>query len=116
MIIRYRIITDGYETYHRLPDNIIVVGCLAHLRQKFCEGLKILPKEKQKDSQLLKGVEYCDELFGYEREFALLTPKERFERRQFLSKPLFNEFYSWMEGLSVLPKSMLGRAVRYARE
>ena len=108
--------TDGYEAYHRLPDNIIVVGCLAHLRRKFCEGLKILPKEKQKESQLLKGVEYCDELFRYEREFALLTPKERFERRQFLSKPLFNEFYSWMEGLCVLPKSMLGRAIRYARE
>ncbi len=108
--------TDGYEAYHRLPDNIIVVGCLAHLRRKFCEGLKILPKEKQKDSQLLKGVEYCDELFRYEQEFALLTPKERFERRQYLSKPLFDEFYSWMEGLCVLPKSMLGRAIRYARE
>ena len=64
----------------------------------------------------MKGVEYCDELFRYEREFALLTPKERFERRQFLSKPLFDEFYSWMEGLCVLPKSMLGRAIRYARE
>ena len=108
--------TDGYETYHKLPDNIIVVGCLAHLRRKFCEGLKILPKEKQKDSQLLKGIEYCDKLFRYEQEFALLTPKERFERRQFLSEPLFNEFCSWMEGLSVLPKSMLGRAIRYARE
>ena len=107
--------TDGYEAYHRLPDNITVVGCLAHLRRKFFEGLKILPKEKWKDSSLFTGVEYCDRLFRYEREFALLTPKERLEKRQRFSKPLFDEFYNWMEGLSALPNSMLGKALHYAR-
>jgi transposase len=106
--------TDGYEAYHRLPDNITVVGCLAHLRRKFFEGLKILPKEKWKDSSLFTGVEYCDRLFRYEREFALLTPKERLEKRQRFSKPLFDEFYNWMEGLSALPSSMLGKALHYA--
>ncbi len=106
---------DGYEAYHKLPGNITVVGCLAHLRRKFFDGLKILPKEKKKDSHLLKGVEYCDRLFRYEREFALLTPKERLEKRQCLSKPLFDEFYNWMEGLGALPSSMLGKAVSYAR-
>jgi transposase len=107
--------TDGYEAYHRLPDNIKVVGCLAHLRRKFFDGLKILPKEKQKDSDLLKGVEYCDRLFRYEREYASLTPEERLDKRQSLSIPLFNEFYNWMEGLGALPGSMLGKAVSYAR-
>ena len=27
--------TDGYPSYHSLPDNIRVVGCWAHLRRKF---------------------------------------------------------------------------------
>ena len=27
--------TDGYEVYHKLPENITVVGCWAHLRRKF---------------------------------------------------------------------------------
>ena len=107
--------TDGYEAYHKLPDNITVVGCLAHLRRKFFDGLKILPKEKKKDSSLSKGVEYCDKLFRYEREFALLPPKERLDRRQRLSKPLFDEFYDWMEGVGALPSSILGKAVYYAR-
>jgi transposase len=108
--------SDGYDAYHKLPDNIIIVGCLAHLRRKFFEGLKILPKEKQKGSLLSKGVEYCDKLFRYEREFAMLAPKERYEMRQRLSKPLFEEYYRWMEGLNVLPKSMLGKAIQYGRE
>jgi len=107
--------TDGYEAYHRLPDNIKVVGCLAHLRRKFFDGLKILPKEKKKDSSLLKGVEYCDRLFRYEKEFALLIPKERLEKRQCLSKPIFDEFYNWMGNLGALPGSILGKAVYYAR-
>jgi len=107
---------DGYEAYHKLPDNIVVVGCLAHLRRKFFDGLKILPKDKQKDSHLFKGVEYCDKLFHYEREFAWLSFKERLGKRQQFSKPLFDEFYNWMEGLSALPSSMLGQAVSYARK
>lgn len=106
---------DGYEGYHKLPENITIVGCLAHLRRKFFDGLKILPEEKKKDSLLSKGVEYCDRLFRYEREFALLEPDERLDRRQQRSKPLFEEFYNWMEGLNVLPGSTLGKAVHYAR-
>jgi len=108
--------TDGYEAYHKLRDNIVVVGCLAHVRRKFFDGLKILPKEKQKDSHLLKGVEYCNRLFSYEREFASLTAEERLEKRRQYSKPLFDEFYNWMGGLSALPGSMLGQAVSYARK
>lgn len=30
--------TDGYEAYHKLSDNIIVVGCLDHLRRKLKTG------------------------------------------------------------------------------
>ncbi len=38
--------TDGYAGYHNLPENITVVGCWAHLRRKFDEAMKSLPKGK----------------------------------------------------------------------
>jgi len=44
-----------------------------------------------------------------------LTPEERLDNRQRISKALFDEFYNWMEGLGALPSSMLGKAVSYAR-
>lgn len=35
---------DGYQGYHKLPENIRVVGCWAHARRKFDEALQTLPK------------------------------------------------------------------------
>lgn len=107
--------TDGYSGYHKLSGNIIVVGCLAHLRRKFFDALKILPKDKQPKSNAATGVAYCDELFRLERQFALLSSDSRFEERNRLSKPLINEFYIWIESLAVLPNTLLGKAVNYAQ-
>ena len=36
---------DGYQGYHRLPENIRVVGCWAHARRKFDEALNTLPPD-----------------------------------------------------------------------
>ena len=79
--------TDGYSGYHKLSGNIIIVGCLAHLRRKFFDALKILPKDKQPKSNAATGVAYCDELFRLERQFASLSSDSRFEERDRLSKP-----------------------------
>lgn len=107
---------DGYDAYHKLPeDRITVVGCLAHLRRKLFEALKILPKDKQPHSNASKGVDYCDMLFHLERQFALLTPEKRLAERERLSKPLMDEFFTWIESLAVLPKTLLGKAVHYAK-
>ena len=35
---------DGYQGYHKLPENIRVVGCWAHARRKFDEALQTPPK------------------------------------------------------------------------
>ena len=37
---------DGYQGYHRLPENIQVVGCWAHTRRKFDEALTAVPKQR----------------------------------------------------------------------
>ena len=107
--------TDGYSGYHKLSGNIIIVGCLAHLRRKFFDALKILPKDKQPKSNAATRVAYCDELFRLERQFASLSSDSRFEERDRLSKPLINEFYTWIESLAALPNTLLGKAINYAQ-
>jgi len=106
---------DGYDGYHKLPENITVVGCWAHLRRKLFDALKTLPKDKQPDSNAAKGVAYCDRLFHFEKQFALLTPEKRLKERERLSKPLMDEFFNWMEHLNALPNTLLGKAAHYAQ-
>jgi transposase len=105
---------DGYDGYHKLPAEITVVGCWAHLRRKFDEMLQTLPKDKRGLSDAAKGVAYCDKLFHLEKQFALLSPEERLKERERLSKPLVEEFYTWVGSLHVLPKTLMGKAVYYA--
>ena len=106
---------DGYDGYHKLPENITVVGCWAHMRRKFTDALKPVPKDKWTETDAGKGLAYCDKLFYLEKQFVLLTSEERLNERERLSKPLVDEFYAWIESLEELPKSLLGQAQFYAQ-
>ena len=106
---------DGYDGYHDLSGNIKVVGCFGHARRKFDEAVKGLPKEDQADSMAMAGKRFCDKLFLLEREFTGLTAEERFQKRQEISKPVFDEFYRWLNGVKPPPKTGLNTAVVYAQ-
>ena len=106
--------TDGYDGYHALGDEIVIVGCWAHLRRKFDEVLKTIPEKDREGSQTMRGKRFCDQLFALERDFADLPPQERFTKRQELSRPLADDFYGWALALGPLPKSALGAAIHYA--
>ena len=106
---------DGYDGYHRLPESITVVGCLAHLRRKFDEALKALPEAAREDSLALAGKRYCDRLFELERRFADLSPRQRYEKRMETSKPLMEAFFSWADSCGAVPKSPVGKAVHYTQ-
>jgi Transposase and inactivated derivatives len=106
---------DGYEGYHRLPDDMAVVGCWAHLRRKFDEALKIVPTETREDSLAFVGKRYCDKLFELERDFADLSPEQRCEKRTEISKPLMEAFFAWADSCGALPKNPVGKAVHYAQ-
>ena len=88
---------DGYAGYHRLPENIRVVGCWAHLRRKFDEAVNALPKEQRAGCTALEGLEYCNALFGIEQELAGLPPEERYEQRLARSKPVMDALLAWAE-------------------
>ena len=57
---------DSYQGYHRLPENIRVVGCWAHARRKFNEALNALLPNKREGTAALTGLEYCNQLFALE--------------------------------------------------
>ena len=105
--------TDGYEGYHSLPQDIIVCGCWAHARRKFDEALKSLKPLEQIGTKTFAGKNYCDQLFSIERKLIDCTSKERHQKRLELSKPVLDEFRTWLQSLGSLPQSALGKAVNY---
>lgn len=107
--------TDGYIGYDNLTS-ITQVGCWAHARRKFTDALKALPPElKGKPVAASKGLEYCNTLFKIEQELKDATPEWRFEQRLLRSKPILDDFYSWLRrmGQQTLPKSTFGVAIKY---
>ena len=108
--------TDGYAGYHNLPGEITVVGCWAHLRRKFDEAVKFLPKGKAKGSPASQGLAYCNLLFGIEQEIGDKTAEERYEGRLKQAKPVLAAMLSWANSRTAAPKSALGRAHTYLRE
>lgn len=62
--------TDGYEAYHcKLPPEITVAGYWAHMRRKFTDTLKSLPKEVRDRSPGQAGLGFCNQLFALEEDY-----------------------------------------------
>ena len=111
--------TDGYEAYHcKLPPEITVVGCWAHIRRKFTDVLKSLPADIRNRSPAQTGLEFCNKLFALEERY---TKQELpFEQRHLArikhSKPVAEKFFLWAKteyDKNPVPKSMLGAALTY---
>ncbi len=105
--------TDGYDAYHKLPEDVVVVGCWAHARRRFDAALKALPQKARENSGPLIGKRYCDKLFAIERELASLSFEERVKKRRELAKPVLDEFLQWMKSLGDIAKNAFGNAVSY---
>lgn len=96
---------DGYTAYQNIPG-LTVVSCWAHMRRKFHEA-------GDPHGQAAIGLAYCNQLFAIEKDLKNLSDSERKTQRQCRLKPILEEFWTWLEGLSVLAKSKLGKAVTY---
>ena len=99
---------DGYQGYHRLPENIRVVGCWAHARRKFDEALNALPPDKREGTAALTGLVYCNQLFAWEKQFENLSLEERTKQRLKEEKPILDALLAWADSASAAPKSALG--------
>ena len=115
---------DGYEAYGKLlkdssgeDTGVKLVGCYAHVRRKWDEAIKSLPKGADPSSLAVrKGLDYCNKLFELERKYEKYTPEKRYLARIKFSKPLLDEYFNWVasENLVALPKGPLGKALTYS--
>ena len=109
---------DGHSAYktlsNRNPD-ILLVGCMAHVRRKFADVVKATPKG-EKPTRARQALKMIQRLYGIERDIKDKPPNERYRVRQTESRPILDEMKTWLDQLQPLvpPKSLLGKAVTYA--
>ena len=96
---------DGYQGYHKLPEDIRVVGCWAHARRKFDEALNALPTDKREGTAALTGLDYCNKLFAWEKQFKDLSPEERTKQRLKEENPILDALLAWANSVPAAPKS-----------
>lgn len=80
--------------------------------------MEAIPGKTAKEAPLTNaelGRDYCNQLFKTEEELKNLTSEERFRKRLELSKPVLDAFWCWIDSLTVLNGSALGKAVTYAK-
>jgi transposase len=111
---------SGYDHLDQKPD-IVHLGCWAHARRKFVKVAKVRKKHRSKQanpkSLADEALDYIGNLYRIEKEAQrreLDTAQIR-QLRQEKSKPLLDEFKTWLETKKPLtpPKGLLGQAISY---
>ncbi len=79
------------------------------------EWLKIT--HKSLNSTAIISLTFCNQLFAIERDIKDLSYEERYQIRLERSKPVLDAFSSWLREQTpkTLPKSALGKAIKYCR-
>ena len=104
------LVSDGYSGYGLMGENIRA-GCWAHMRRKWLDAM---PKGATvENSKAAKGYEFCCRIFEVERNIEDLSDKDRVTERQKRTKPIIEEYYSWLETI-FKPSGKLKEAVTYA--
>lgn len=106
--------TDGYSGYNNI-NGITRVGCMAHVRRKFDEAIKILP-DGTENSYAHQAMKMIGNLYAIERKICDQPPEIKCQIRQAESLPILHEMKQWLDKLypNVVPKSLLGKAINYA--
>mgnify|MGYP004516563471 CR=1 FL=1 len=101
------VISDGYSGYNIL-SKAGRAGCWAHARRKWVEAM---PKGATKENALAaKGLDYCSQLFEVEQKLEGLADEKRRDQRRFLSKPIVDAYYAWLETI-FKPAGKLKKAI-----
>lgn len=108
---------EGYGAACR-KNNLVPVGCIAHVRRKFDEALKAqssVDPNQQKSTLAATAIKKLQNLYRIEREKKQLSDDERQQVRQPSSVPVLKELRHWLdEHLFLMPlKSALGKAMYY---
>jgi hypothetical protein len=110
--------TDGYVVYNVLGElpGITHVGCLAHIRRKFMDVLKISKRARGGTAQEI--VDLISQIYDLEKALAQqkLEPDRIKEQREQYVVPILEKIKAILDqrSLTTPPKSQLGRAISYA--
>lgn len=105
---------DGYAGYNAVSE-AVRIACMAHIRRKFVDALKLVPSPARSDSVAAEIIELIGELYAVERSGKGLTDETLLALRNRDSRPLVARIESWLKEHrgKVLPKTALGNAIRY---
>lgn len=98
-----------------IEQGVSGVGCWAHARRKFIEVTKLV----KKPGLAHWAIKQIAKLYALEKQFkkAGLSTDEICRKRQKWAKPILDQFKTWLDeqAQKVLPKSPLGKAIKYAQ-
>ncbi len=108
--------TDGLSTYDAElgKNNAVHVGCWAHVRRKFYDAAK----NTEAKSNAHTALSFIGKLYDIEGEARdnNLTSEETWKLREKDARPIIESFRDWLQNKvhHVAPKSLLGKAIKYA--
>lgn len=109
---------DAYVGYDKIyaKGKIVEVACMAHARRKFFDIVETNKKiSNSKEGIAVTALSYIGKLYRIESRIKRLDPaaKEAIRKRE--AKPILKDYKKWLLKCNnrVLPKSPLGRAVKY---
>ena len=108
--------TDGYAGYNGIlrHDGITGLGCWAHVRRKFKDAQKVLPKKDQnKGNKLTQALAFISKLYQLEQAIKDEPPEVKRQRRQADALEILTKFKAWLDKQSVPPQTLLGKAIAY---
>jgi transposase len=113
------LMTDGYSAWRTL-DGVLHLGCVAHARRYFDEAAKA---QGTADGRARQALDMIGRLYQVEKLAKGELPAGRsradytYALRQQHSVPVLAAFKTWLDeqAAKVLPKSLLGEAITYAR-
>jgi transposase len=103
---------DGYKAYDKLQaiyPELMMAGCLVHTRRKYYEARQTDEKRSAYALSMFRKI------YDHEDQCKQLSYQERKRYRDQHTKPLLEQLKNWVDnqGIKVLPKSPLGRAMTY---
>jgi transposase len=116
--------SDDFSGYDHLgrKNNIVHLGCWAHVRRKFVDVVKARKKQRGKKATAKtladEAIEYIGRLYHIEKQARIqeMTADQRYQLRQQQAKPVLDQFEKWLGEKQPLtpPAGLLGKAINYA--
>ena len=111
------LMTDAYEAYNKIED-ITRSLCWAHVRRKFVDSIPLDSQKREiPGSAGAEARKRIGELFEVEARIQNLPYEEKKQRRQEESRPILEDFWSWVGETLAVPSANeeLTKALQYAR-